>query len=71
MMKEVEPLAATRKSVFKDSNTNATTTNVQRAHHPGNTFADNHADASAKIALALVNRTNKVVLLFDGMQKMR
>jgi hypothetical protein len=71
MMKEVEPLAATRKSVFKDSNTNATTTNVQRAHHPGNTFAHDHADASAKLALALVNRTNSVVLLFDGMQKMR
>jgi hypothetical protein len=71
MMKEVEPLAATRKSVFKDSNTNATTTNVQSAHHPGNTFTGGHADASAKLALALVNRTNKVVLLSGGIQKMR
>jgi hypothetical protein len=69
MMKEVDPLAAIRKSVFKDSNTNATTTKVQRAHHPGNTFADDHADTSAKLALALVNRTNRVVLLFRGMQK--
>ena len=68
-MNEVEPLAATRKSVFKDSNTNATTTNVQRAHHPGNTFADGHADASAKLALALVNRTSRIVLLLRGMQE--
>ena len=71
MIKEVEPLAATRKSVFRDSNTNATTTNVQRAHHPGNTFADGHADASAKLALALVNRTSTAALLSGGMQKMR
>ena len=68
-MKEVEPLAATLKSVFKDSNTNATTTNVQRAHHPGNTLAGDHADASAKLALALVNRTKRVVLLFRDMRK--
>ena len=71
MMKEVEPLAATRRSVFKDSNTNATNTNVQRAHHPGNTLTDDHADATAKLALALVNRTNRIVLLSGGMQKMR
>jgi hypothetical protein len=68
-MKDVEPLAATRKSVFKDSSTNATTTKVQRAHQPGNTSADDHADASAKLALALVNRTSRNVLLCRGMQK--
>jgi hypothetical protein len=69
MMKEVEPFAATLKSVCKDSKTNATTTNVQRAHHPGNWLSGDHADASAELALAVVKRTRRVVLLFGGIGK--
>jgi hypothetical protein len=66
MINDVEPFAATLRSVCRDCNTNATTMNVQRAHHPGNTLDDGHADVNAKMALALVKKTSRVVLLFRG-----
>ncbi len=66
MMKDVEPFAATLRSVFRDCNTKATSINVQSAHQPGNSLEDGHADVTARKALAVVNKTRSVMLLFRG-----
>ena len=66
MMNDVEPFAATLRSVWRDCNTKATNMNVQRAHQPGNSPDDGHADVSAKMALAVVKMTSSVVFLFRG-----
>ena len=67
MIKEVEPLAATLRSVCRLSSTNATSTKVDRGHHPGNSLDEGHADISARAALAEVSMTRNVVLVLRCM----
>ena len=67
IMKEVDPLAATLRSVWRLSSTKATKINVERAHQPGKVLEEAQPDVSARIALALVSTTRTVVLLWRDM----